>query len=474
MKSGSTIGIRGRTLGVLSVAALGLTGLVVTASPATAVDVNCGDVLTTSVTLTHDIGPCPIGGPSGGNGLVIGASDITVNLGGYSIIGANAMNFTPMEQVGVLIKGVRNVTVLNGHVRDFDAGVLINKGSKNNLRNLTVHDNVNHAMKTGTINKCNYGDGILVQGSNNNVIKFNQVHGNGPFSGISLYANSDNNIVSGNRVYDQNVANELPPAGSLQNGPCGPFSATATGVGRLYQDVGIRVEGPGADNNQVLSNQVTDNQLNGIAIHGYICWVGTGGTPPPGAPPVGSPNTGNLVQANNVRRNGFQPDGATIDGIGILRQGPFGNVTCAANSNSIIGNASQANARDGIFVPPTGDPSIPANNTVNQNTTNNNARDGVHVDGPFTVCPFGQFNPTPPNFCNVDRVPYPGSNNNTLVSNKGTGNDVLKSDIRVGNDGWDGNPSCDANVWKQNIFGTGNQPCVKANFGTGTVTGPIP
>jgi hypothetical protein len=442
--------MRGRALGVLSASALAVGGMVALAGPASAVTLNCGDTVTSSVTLSNDVGPCT------GNGLIIGADNVTLNLGGHTVSGSNTTNTTTNEQVGILIQGVRNVVVQNGTVTGFDAGVAITKGTKNQVINVNVHDNINHSSLVNApgaaTNHCNFGDGIVVTNSSKNIIKNNTAYHNGPFDGIGLVGNSDSNIVSGNHVFNQTVSNELPPAGSNLNGPCGPFSATPTGAGRLHQDIGIRVEGPGADNNTVVANNVTDNQLNGISIHGYVCWAGNGGVAPPGAPQVGTSNTGNLIETNNVRRNGF-PDG--LDGIGILRQGPFGNITCASHGNTIIGNTSIGNAGSGIFVPPTGDPNFPsAGNTVNQNIVNNNGVDGILVQGPFTTT--------------INGVPTAraGSTDNTLISNKGTGNAV--------DDGADLNPNCDHNFWQQNIFGTVNQPCVAAHNGTGTVTGPIP
>jgi len=461
-------GFRKRGVCVLATGALGLSGIVLAAEPASAAVVGCGDVITTSISLSQDVGPCT------GNGIVIGASGITVNLNGKSIIGRNTTNMTANEQVGVFMQGKRNVTIINGTVRNFDAGVAIVKGSKNQLRKLTVRDNVNHSSLTGAINKCTFGDGVVVKGSEENLITQNTAHRNGPFSGITLINGSDNNIVSGNEVFDQNIQNRLPgdnPDGTPRNGPCGPFSATATGVGRLNQDIGIRVEGPGSDNNQVLSNSVHDNQLDGITIHGYVCIQPT----PPGVT-GGTPNTGNLIQGNDVRRNGFAnvANREFQDGIAILSQGPLGTVTCSSNNNRIIGNVSNANARDGISVAATGDNAIPSANEVSQNTVNDNGRNGIFVRGPFTVCPPGQRNATPPDFCNVPREPRNGANENRLVSNKGMGNGNNVLAPALGYDGFDGNPACDKNFWAQNIFGTVNQACVAANFGTGTELGPVP
>ncbi|MCA1684094.1 MAG: right-handed parallel beta-helix repeat-containing protein, partial [Actinobacteria bacterium] len=65
------------------------------------------------------------------------------------------------------------------------------------------------------------------------------------------------------------------------------------------------------------------------------------------------------------------------------------------------------------------------------------------------------------NTTNVSFQASSGAHDNTLMSNRGTGNAF--------HDGADYNPNCDANVWSGNIFGTVNQACVKANGGTGTI-----
>ncbi len=71
------------------------------------------------------------------------------------------------------------------------------------------------------------------------------------------------------------------------------------------------------------------------------------------------------------------------------------------------------------------------------------------------------------NTTNVQFQAAPGSINNELHNNRGTGNAF--------HDGHDGNynPPCDNNDWVGNIFGTVNQACVAANGGTGTVTFPL-
>lgn len=417
-----------RVIGVLWAVAVTCTGLTVMAAPAEATHVQCGTVITQSTTLDSDVGPC-----FNTDGIIIGRSNITLNLNGHRVFAANPNG--PNENVGIRLANVTGVTVQGpGTVEGFDAGIAIEGGGGNTVQAVTVQNNINDFSEEEP-NACTYGDGITTFDSDNNRIIRNRVIHNGPYSGISLVGDSDGNLVQANIVQNNNVPNVNPETGEV--GPCGaPFS-------RRNQDIGIRIEGPGADRNQVIGNTVEGNQLYGITIHGYVCH-------PPGGGPSEPNNGGNVIQSNVVRNNGFAGPNERGDGIAILQQGPQ-SVVCVAFGNSILDNTSVANAGHGIFVGGRGSHS----NTISRNTVNDNGIDGIRVSGP-------PANTTTP--CGPNRVvPCPGAVNNTLSENRGQGNGE--------HDGHDANPNCDNNRWIRNIFRTVNQACVAANGGTGTVTG---
>ena len=425
-----------RLLGALTASLLALLGLVGTAGPADAAHVRCGDVITRSVTLDSDVGPCP------DFGLHVAGSGITINLNGHRIFGANG----PEETAGVHLMNVSGVTVLNGTVEGFDAGVAVDGGSGNTVQNLLVRNNINDLSDDPAREECVWGDGITTNSSDNNRILGNRVTNNGPYSGISLVEDSDGNLVQGNAVFNNNVPNIIgtnPETGRPIAGPCGaPFS-------RPYQDIGIRVEGPGANNNRVAANTVTNNMLNGITIHGHVC---NPPPPPPGMPPrpPDNPNTNNTIAANNVQSNGYGDPADPGAGISILRQGPL-TIVCVAFNNTIEGNNSSMNAEDGVFV---GAPT--QNNTINRNVVNRNTRDGIRVSGPARNRTTGELIIDP-----RTGQPFPGAVNNVLFKNQGTGN--------LEHDGHDDNENCDNNRWKNNRFGTVNQPCVANRGGKGAV-----
>jgi parallel beta-helix repeat protein len=386
---------------------------------------SCGAQVTRSTKLAADIGPCV-----GTDGLDVVASGIRLDLNGHTITGSDTTNATNTEQVGVRVKNVQDVSVSGpGTITAFDAGVAVEGGGSNLVRDLSVHDNIAHVTFTGGVNPsnpeataCNYGDGIATDNSSNNTITRNTATHNGPYGGISLVDASTHNNVVDNTTTDQTVANSVP---SGVPGPCGPFGANTVGEGRQYQDIGIRMEGPGAADNVVNHNFSARNDLDGISVFDNIC-----PNNPYGVPPT-APNSGNLIENNTTTDNGFAP-GANRDGIAVVQQGP-GGVVCVPSYNSIVDNLSTANARDGVFLAGRGS----TGNTINGNTVQNNGSDGIHLNGPST---------------GTGGIALPGAVSNTITSNVGTTN---KHD-----DGYDGNANCDANNWSANQFAHVNQSCV--------------
>lgn len=293
-------------------------------SPARAAHVHCGQVITASVSLDSDVGPCP------GDGLIVGASGITVNLNGFRVLGVNGPNAT----AGIRLPHVNKVTVTNGEITGFDAGLVIGSGSQNIIRGLEVHHNDGNAVfgDPPTL-ACNLGDGIVGFSTNNNVIQDNTVHNNGPFSGISMIGASSGNLIRNNHVHSNNVYYV----------PCGNF-----------QNIGIRLEGPGAVSNVVEENRVELNGLYGIHVH--------------------STADGDKLNRNNDIRNNFVfGNGALLNGHGIaLGIGPGED----PDNNTVTGNFVRNNRVDGIHVVLTS-----INNSITANQASGNGRwDGADMN----------------------------------------------------------------------------------------------
>lgn len=104
---------------------------------------SCGDTVMTSVTLTQDLLNCP------GNGLVVGADNITIDGAGHTISG-NAVDLnSPPSQVGILNNGYENVTIKNVTVENFlDNGIeLINGAARNKILRVTVRNNDDNGVR---------------------------------------------------------------------------------------------------------------------------------------------------------------------------------------------------------------------------------------------------------------------------------------------------------------------------------------
>lgn len=276
-----------------------LVGGLSTVSPAQAAPLGCGQVVTTTTVLTADVGPCSAGG------IVVGADNITLDLGGHHVFGTPS----PGDGAGVLVKSRHGVTVKNGLITDFDGGVLVQGGTGNVVQAITARNNIG-SSGSATVPDTGLGDGIAIEGSSNNTVTGNTTVGNGPFSGIALYQKPDSdhsfpaaptsgNLVKGNTVTD-NVACRDP----LGHPGC--------------DNDGIRLEPTVGPNNRIVGNVVARNGLDGISLF--------------------ADTDHNVVQGNTLDGNGFH---GAVRGDGIR---VFGS------ANTILGNSVSNSAAGGVTV----------------------------------------------------------------------------------------------------------------------------
>lgn len=451
--------VRKATLAVVGALLMVSTLLVGTAAGDT---IDCGTVITQDTTLTNDVGPCP------GAGLIVAADNITLNLGGHTVIGDpharpdQEMTGDTRDQAGVLLRQVHGVTVTNGTVTGFDAGVAIMGGGDNTVRKVTAHDNVNYRLLTGRDASpddvdpedgpfCWFGDGVTVFNSDGNTIEHNTLTSNGPFSGVSLVGDSNDNVVSRNDVRDNDLFNLTPDGDPTICGGLGAPQQPMT-TGRVSQGVGIRIEGPGADRNIVEHNRIRRNGLSGVFIHGYQMGVG-------------SNNGDNVIRKNKISETGLRTHDSDLDGTesyrssGITLHHAGTAVVHVSHGNLIEGNISSRNFGAGIEVtgPTPGSGRVGEHgNTIRDNVVNNNGLDGIHLSE--------------------------GTVHTVVTGNRGHNNardaervaELSEADPYSNWDGVDGgdyNPDCGTNTWSGNRFGTVNQECVAAG-GTGRVGGP--
>ncbi len=363
-----------RLIGALSATLLALGVLASTSGPAQAAHIECGEVITESVTLDSDVGPCP------GDGLIVSGSNITVDLGGHRVFALNG----PGDNAGIRLMnppdGVSGVTVQNGTVEGFDAGVAIMGGSGNTVQDMTVQNNINDFQGR----PCDLGDGVAILNSDDNRILDNLIVHNGPYGGVSVIEDSDRNLISGNTVLNHNVR-----------------SPGVSGCGNTNQDEGIRIEGPGANDNIVENNRVEVSGLAGIGLHGYVC------NPQPGEEAT-DPNTGTIVRRNTVQNN-------EQDGISFLQQGPA-HIVCPSWGNTIERNISSTNGGDGIFVAANSH-----DNAISHNVVSNNAGAGVRLNDPRYNNRFTNVGPTLLDLVQPDRPPYVEGVDYRVMSGSGSG-----------------------------------------------------
>ncbi len=281
---------------------MALAGMPLVGTAAGAAVVSCGQVITETTVLENDVGPCPA---NGAHGIVIGASNITLDLNGHTVFGTTARG----EGAGVYMLHRTDVTVKNGTVRDFDGGVAVDGGSGNTITGITARDNI------GTLNVTRYGEGIALLSSTNNRVVGNLVAHNGPFGGIGLYSinnsehartttgNANGNLIDSNQVVDNNI----------------PRTA------QVNDSDGIRVERL-AEFNTISNNRVTGSGLDGIALFAF------------------TPN--NTVKLNSVHGNGFlNPFTRRGDGIRVFG----GSENTLVQGNQVTGNAANGIILHGVF-----------------------------------------------------------------------------------------------------------------------------
>ena len=152
----------------------------------------CG-VVTSNTNLSGDcMGP-----------LVVGASGITVNLGGHAVTCGPVPN-PPTASVGIEIFGQTNDHVTNGEVENCNLGIQISRGGSHELSNLNVHnhffagihlDRSSNNVIRNTVSSSN-SDGVFLDiGAAFNKLDHLQIEQNSG-TGIEIALGADNNVVT--------------------------------------------------------------------------------------------------------------------------------------------------------------------------------------------------------------------------------------------------------------------------------------
>ncbi len=290
----------------------------------------CGRVITANTALANDIGPCA------GNGLIVGADNITVDLGGKRIFGFPGpsgvdANGLVGNTAGIRLPMRNKVTVKNGVISDFDAGVVLMGGGANTVTAVTARDNIGPDDSFQAF----LGDGMVLFNSRNNIITKNTFIHNGIFDGIAVLGpGSDGNSIQANTVQDT--------VGTPDGGP--------TGQGIMVNAVlDLSDQGKVVSANRIVGNVVRRNGSAGISNVNH---------------------TDGAIVANLVEGNGTT--NSVGNGIGI-QLGP-GSRETSATRMKVQGNEVHGNGVDGIRV------ALRAvgNTIVDNDAANNNTNPAVN------------------------------------------------------------------------------------------------
>jgi nitrous oxidase accessory protein NosD len=171
--------------------------------------------------------------------LIVGASGITVDLGGHAVLCSGAPGET-----GIDVGDRSNVLIRNGSVNGCEEGVLADGGDSNQYRGLTLTNN--------TV-------GLEISHSASSAIRRNTVTNNSDFAGVLLFETTGS-VVQRNTVSNSGF-------GIFDNGGTSSvISRNTTSSGRGPANVGILIE---AQSDIVMRNTIFGNGT-GLLVSGVF------------------------------------------------------------------------------------------------------------------------------------------------------------------------------------------------------------
>lgn len=308
--------------------------LTLNAGQANASHVQCGALITEDTTLDSDLLNCP------SDGLVIGASNITLDLGGHTVDGDNSEGSYKdgIDNTG----GYDDVTVRNGAVKEFDSTEITLLGTTNNrLEALTV------------------SGGVLLDGFSYLDSSSNRIQGNHFLRGAISMIASNRNIIAGNTFESSGV------------------SLFASHLNQIERNIGPSFSFQESDQNRLTKNEILgglwminssdDNLLERNLVSGHISIGGS----------YRGEQSGSKRNSVVDNKMGDCYGGFFIVGLGdgIFVQGPTDNPyypSPGAVDTLVSGNLVTGCGNDGIDVR---DPT----STITGNTANDNGRFGIRA-----------------------------------------------------------------------------------------------
>ena len=274
----------------------------------------CGDSVTKSIQLTVDLLNCP------GDGLIIGANNITIDLAGFTIDGAKSDNSTGINNS----KGFTGVTVQGGEIKEFDTGLAVGgKGTTNNsISGMTFTDNnTGITFSNGHSNSVTEGtfdnDGVgIVVGSDSNTITNNDISNARP--GISLAGNgnqlSENSIrgggngISGTGDHNNIVENDLEGGAGSGIVLLGSGNTIDSNDIKNFGIVGIWLQQSTAvkkvSDNTLSENDVSSSGQDGILVDSDDSTIDSNSSLRNGGDGIATRGANPLIKDNDANGNG--------------------------------------------------------------------------------------------------------------------------------------------------------------------------
>ena len=250
--------------------------------------IGCGTILTTSTTLTSDIGPCV------GPGLILGSNGITLDCAGRTVTGSATAE---IGSSGIDLSGRTGDAVKNCTVSSFHDGFLLSGSTSNTLSGNTAsgntHDGFNIASSStkntltgNTAGTFNGNCGIDLSSSNSNTFMSNTANSN-VVAGFCLSSSNSNTLTrntakvnpsgfllssSSSNTLTGNTANDN--TGTSTSPGAGFYLVSFSSMNVLRTNAAVGNVGNSGDDGFHLdmttsSNSIIGNQANFNPAYGY-------------------------------------------------------------------------------------------------------------------------------------------------------------------------------------------------------------
>jgi parallel beta-helix repeat protein len=246
--------------------------LVADPGQALASHVSCGDTVTQDTKLDSDLVNCP------GDGIVIGADNITLDLNGHLIDGTGF----PTSGAGVDNNaGHDGVTVIDGRIQEFAAGVQMTGAANNLITRLTVTQSAATVSlrgdSDGNVISRNTGEGpiMLIGDSDDNLIERNALSPGAVFI-LSVFPGTAernrierNTVSSGFEGISLNGATETTVEKNVVSGVQRGMVVTGTSnrvVQNTVTNSGVGIALGQAFQTELVKNDVLDSTGDGISV----------------------------------------------------------------------------------------------------------------------------------------------------------------------------------------------------------------